>query len=81
MSPVDFKKCQCRMSLSLIYAHVEFKKRLCHICHYNVYLPAARHVEFKKVPCHPVDFRRQGPYWLASVLGKVYEVKPMEKTM
>ena len=26
MLPVDFKKCQCRMSLPLIYAHVEFKK-------------------------------------------------------
>ena len=23
MSHVDFKKCQCRMSLSLIYAHVK----------------------------------------------------------
>ena len=68
MSPVDFKKCQYHMSLSVIYAHVacrikemalshvEFKKWSCRMS-----ISSMSYVEFRKWQCHPVDFRGQGP--------------------
>ena len=65
MSHVDFKKCQYRMSLLLIF-HNGTEKTLLHV---NIFLPIyylsqspMSHVELKKCPCHPVDFRGQEPY-------------------
>ena len=49
MSPVDFKKWPCRMSLYFL--------KPCRMS-----LGPLSHVEFKKQPCCPVDFRGQGPY-------------------
>ena len=47
MSPVDFKKCQCRMSLSLIYMPMSALCCMSNLrkgygtCHYNFYPPVA----------------------------------------
>ena len=67
MSPVDFKKCQCRMSLSVFKAlsPVDFKKWPCHMSLYflkpcRMSLGPMSHVKFKKQPCRYVDFRGQG---------------------
>ena len=49
MSPVDFRKLPCRMSLYFVK-------------HCRMSLGPMSHVEFKKQPCRPVDFRGQGPY-------------------
>ena len=68
MLHVDFKKCQCRMSLSLMYAHVKcqiYEKAMSHVtiilspCHMSLSLMSQ--VDFKKCPCHPVDFRGVRP--------------------
>ena len=37
LSHVDFKKLQCPCCLFSLMSHVKFKKRLCHIFHYNFY--------------------------------------------
>ena len=74
MSPVDFKKWQCHMSLSLIYAHVAY---LCPCRMSNLrndyvacrYLFLSRRMslslmtpdDFKKGPCRRVEFRGRGP--------------------
>ena len=54
MSHVDFKKCQCRMSLSPM-PHVTVIFSSCRMS-----LSPMSHVELKKWPCRPVDFRGQG---------------------
>ena len=49
MSPVDFKKCQCRMSLSLIFdmSHVELRKG-----HVTILFTPLTHVTKPDVVCH-----------------------------
>ena len=50
LSPVEFKKCQCLMSLYYLSQ-----------CHCRYYKGSCCPVEFKKWPCHPVDFGGLGP--------------------
>ena len=67
MSHVDFKKRQCRMSLSLIFPDVpyriyEIRMSLVVIffaCRMSVGFMTR--VNFKKWPCHRVDFRGLDP--------------------
>ena len=77
MSHLDFKKWQCRMSLSLIFAKItcRIKERaMSHVtifftaCHMSVSLML--HVQFQKCPCRPVDFRGQEPYLAAQSRGE-----------
>ena len=69
MSHVDFKKLQCRISLSLIFPNVTcqiYEKATSHViiivspCRMSI-IPML-HVEFKKWPCRPVNFRGQVPF-------------------
>ena len=66
MSPVDFNKCQCCMSLSLIYSHVDLKKIF--LSHVTIFLDAMSHVNKLNVACRmkrqyrPVEFKGQGPF-------------------
>ena len=67
MLPVDFKKYQYRISLSLIYAHVTCRIKevaLWHVTRKALSHSIGRmsHVKFKKRMCYPDDFRGQGPY-------------------
>ena len=67
MSPIDFKKCQCRMSLSLIF----FIYVPCHCpmmslhfaspCRWRCHLGSRRPVKFMKPPCRPIEFKGRGP--------------------
>ena len=68
MSHVDFKKCQCRMSLSRIFRNVPFQIYEIAMSHVTTFLVPCPmlispmlHVKFMKWPCRPVDFRGQGP--------------------
>ena len=65
MSPVDFKKCQCRMPLSLIkftpMTNVEYKKKPCHMS-LHFLTSSVSHVKFKKLLCRPVEFKGRGPF-------------------
>ena len=49
MSPVDFKKWQCPLSL-ILKCPCRFKGS------------SVSPVDFKKWPCHPVEFKGQGPH-------------------
>ena len=73
MPHVNFKKSQCRISLSLTFPNVTSRTSemaMSHVtiifsfCHMS-FSPMS-HVEFKKVSCRLVEFRGQGPYSLRS---------------
>ena len=51
MSPVDFKKWQCRMSLSLIYAHVSCGIKEMTMSHVAIYFCPMSHVTRPDVAC------------------------------
>ena len=74
MSYVNFKKCQCPLSLYLHY-QVDFKIAKCRLSNLRkahimslIFFPASigfmSHVNFKEWPCRPVDFNGQGPQYL-----------------
>ena len=63
MSPVDFKKCQCRMSLLLIYVNVTCQFSYILLSHVALILEACHmpiismlYVEFKKLPYTLIHF-------------------------
>ena len=79
MSPVDFKKYQCRMSLSLIYAHVTCRIQEIALSHATIFLKPCRmsisslsHVEFEKWPCRPVEFRGQWPSYCMFLISMLF---------
>ena len=68
MSHVDFKKWQCRMSLSHIFPNVTCQIQEKAVSHVAIMFSLGRmslsqmsNVEFKKWPCRPVEFRGQRP--------------------
>ena len=50
-SPVDFKKYQCHMSLSLIYSHVACQIQEIGLSHVTIFLEALPHVDRLHVAC------------------------------
>ena len=68
MSNVDFKKCQCRLSLSLISRNVTCRIKEIAMSNVTIIFSPCRvslssmlHVEFKRCSCRHVDFRGLGP--------------------
>ena len=84
MSPVDFQKRQCRISLLLHYSHVLCRISEMFMSHVTMIFEPLSHVEFKKHLCRPVfmshveflkkngfvDFRDLGPYQVSGNTSK-----------
>ena len=72
MSPINFKKCHCCMSLSLFLCPMSNLRNSRRMSLYvwkpcRMSLSSMLPVEFKKLPCRPVKFRGPGLFlWLNS---------------